>query len=179
MKYVERLTQAMTFLGEQERTVFLGQAVAYPGTGMTRTFAGVPRSKLRELPVMEEVQLGMAIGMSLVGMVPICVYPRINFLLLAVNQLVNHLDALPRYSAYRPKVIIRTSIATPVPLDPGPQHLGDYTGALAQMLQCVHVEKIVEPSRVLPAYRDAWTRSGSSLLVEFADRYEADDMRPA
>ena len=45
-----------------------------------------------ELPVAEEMQMGMSFGMSLDGTIPISIYPRWNFLLCAINQLVNHLD---------------------------------------------------------------------------------------
>ena len=97
MTYRTELTRAMTLLGQDPRTIVMGQAVAFPGTGMTATFAGVPKDQLLELPVAEDMQLGMAIGMSLAGYLPICVFPRWNFLLAATDQLVNHLDKLPLY----------------------------------------------------------------------------------
>lgn len=174
MTYLDNLTAAMTMLGGQPRALFLGQAIAVPGTGMTRTFAGVPREKLIELPVFEETQLGLAIGLSLGGFHPVvAVYPRINFLLLAINQLVNHLDAIPRYSAYRPRVIIRTTIATSTPLDPGPQHLGDYVHALRSMLTAVRVDRLMFAGDILPTYREAAERDGSSLIVEMTERYDS------
>ena len=78
------------------------------------------------------------------GTIPVSIFPRWNFLLLAANQLVNHLDKLPIYSngGYRPKVIIRTAVATDQPLDPGPQHLGDYSGPFAEMLATVRVARL-------------------------------------
>ena len=94
MKYFEELKRSMTWLGEQENTLFLGQAVAYPGTGMTNTLVDVPKAKLIEMPVNEDMQMGMSIGMSLNGTVPISIYPRWNFMILAANQIVNHLDKL-------------------------------------------------------------------------------------
>jgi pyruvate/2-oxoglutarate/acetoin dehydrogenase E1 component len=174
LTYLDNLTAAMTMLGERPRAVLLGQAVAVPGTGMTQTFAGVPREKLIELPVFEETQLGMAIGLSLDGSHPVvCVYPRINFLLLAVNQLVNHLDAIPRYSDYKPRVIIRTAVATPEPLNPGVQHLDDFSSALRSMLTVVRVDRLMFADQIMPAYRDALERDGSSLIVEFTERYDS------
>lgn len=175
MKYVDRLTAAMDMMAARN-TVFLGQAIAYPGTGMTQTFQNVPREQLIELPVVEDMQLGMSIGMSLADpMRPVVsVYPRINFLMCAMNQLLLHLDALPRYSEYRPQVIIRTAVATPAPLDPGPQHLGDYTGALQAMLQNVHVERILLGNEAVDAYRRAANRNGSTILVEYHDLYEVE-----
>ena len=37
MKYFDELKRSMTWLGSQEDTLFLGQAVEYEGTAMTNT----------------------------------------------------------------------------------------------------------------------------------------------
>ena len=55
MKYVDELTKAMDFLAKDSRTIFIGQAVEYPGTSMTDTLKNVPKNKLYELPVAEEM----------------------------------------------------------------------------------------------------------------------------
>ena len=44
-----------------------------------------------ELPVFEDVQMGLSTGLALQGFIPITCYPRFDFLILAMNQLVNHL----------------------------------------------------------------------------------------
>jgi pyruvate/2-oxoglutarate/acetoin dehydrogenase E1 component len=169
--YFEQLCAAMKMLSEHPRSIFMGQAVAQPGTSMSGTFRDVPREKLLELPVLEDCQMGMATGMSLNGDLPICCYPRINFMLLAMSQLVLHLDALPRYSAYRPKVIIRTAVATDNPLDPGPQHVGDYSNAFRLMLKNVVVVNVESDKAIVPLYRAAMEREGSTLLIERLARY--------
>ena len=84
-QYSAELTRAMTFLAEDERTVFLGQAVSAPGTAMYGTLEGVDIKKRIEFPVAEEFQMGVSIGLALTGLVPVSVFPRWNFLLLAVN----------------------------------------------------------------------------------------------
>lgn len=170
--YLDELTRAMEMIADSHpRAVFLGQAVAEKGTGMTASFADLDPAQLIELPVFEDCQMGMAIGMALAGDLPVCVYPRWNFLLLAANQLVNHLDKLPLYSGFFPKVIIRTSAPTDQPMNPGVQHLDDFTDAFRLMLKNVHVERIESAARVVPAYREALDRRGSSLLVEVAAMY--------
>lgn len=173
MTYKNEIARTMTWLGNRPRTIFIGQAVGFPGTAMFATLEGVPRSRRLELPVMEDAQLGMAIGMSLEGMTPVCIYPRINFLLLAVNQLVNHLDKLPRFgNGWRPRVIIRTAVAHNEPMDPGIQHLGDYSTALRLMLSHVAMVVLDRKTQIMQAYRDAIYRDGSTLLIEKAARYE-------
>lgn len=169
--YFDALTQAMTMLARDPRTVFLGQAVEFEGTAMFRTFSGVPGKQRLELPVAEDMQMGMAIGMALDGMIPVCIYPRINFLLLAMNQLVLHLDKLPIYSGYHPRVIIRTAVATPKPLDPGPQHLGNFIGVIAAMCESIHVTTVRGPQAVRRAYDNAMLRKESSIIVEHASLY--------
>jgi len=98
MNYAGELARAMHMLGERPNAIFMGQGVGCPGTTMSPTFAGVPATKLLEMPVAEDLQMGMAIGMALEGLLPVCVFPRWNFLICAANQLVNHLDRLPLYS---------------------------------------------------------------------------------
>jgi pyruvate/2-oxoglutarate/acetoin dehydrogenase E1 component len=168
--YFDALRAAMLMIAEEPRSIFMGQAMT-EGTAMAKTFRGIAPEKLLELPVMEDAQLGMATGMSLTGLIPVTCYPRVNFLLLAMSQLVLHLDALPRYSTWRPRVIVRTAIATPVPLDPGPQHLGDFTEAFCSMLQTVEVVRLDSADRIVPEYGKALQREGSTLLIERTELY--------
>ena len=161
----------MEMLAAQPNTIFMGQAVAYPGTAMFGTLRNVPMEKRVELPVAEDMQMGMAIGASLNGLLPICIYPRWNFLLLATSQLVLHLDKLPLYSDYRPKVIIRTAVATDSPLNPGVQHLGDFTDAYRSMLKTVVVRKIGQAQQVMSIYEAALKREKSTLIIESLSQY--------
>lgn len=151
--------------------IFVGQAVNYPGTAMYGTLDGVPDAQRLEFPVAENTQLGFCTGMALAGGLPVAIYPRINFLLEATSQLVQHLDKLPLYSAYRPRVIVRTAVASPEPLDPGPQHVGDYTDALAAMLSTVRIVRLYEVPQIALEYAAAIERGGSTVLVEYARLY--------
>lgn len=165
----------MNWLSDQDQTLFLGQAVAYPGTGMTNTLIDVRKDKLLEMPVVEEMQMGISIGLAINGSVPITIFPRWNFLLLATNQIVNHLDKLPLYSdgQFKPKVIIRTSIGSERPIHPQHQHVGDYTEAFRLMLTTCDVIRLGEPEDIFPAYEKAYLRQDgrSTILVEYGDYY--------
>lgn len=163
----------MAWLGEQDRVIFLGQGVGNAGTSMSDTFAGVPAAKRIELPVAEEMQVGMSVGMSLNGWVPVCVIPRWNFALRATDQIVNHLDRLRDYSGggYRPKVIIRIAAPSSSPFDPGPQHDGDFTEAFRLMLRTTQVVTLGDIDAIVPAYRRAFESLDSTILVEFTDQY--------
>ena len=64
------------------------------------------------------MQLGITNGLALNNFIPVSIFPRWNFLLLAANQLINHLDKLSVMSQgkFKTKVIIRTSIGSQRPL---------------------------------------------------------------
>ena len=174
-KYFDELSRAMTYLGEQENTIFLGQAVEYAGTAMTNTLKQVPRAKLLEMPVNEEMQMGITNGLAIAGSVPISIYPRWNFLILGANQLVNHLDKYSIYThgEYAPKAIIRVGIGSERPLNPQIQHAGDFTEGFKSLLSTVEVIRLDEPEDVFPAYHKAYNRTDgkSTILVEWGDYY--------
>ena len=175
MKYADELTKTMDFLSKDPRTIFLGQAVEYPGTAMTGTLKNVPKNKLYEIPVAEEMQLGITNGLALNNYIPISIFPRWNFLLLATNQLINHLDKFHVMSQgqFKTKVIIRTSVGSQRPLHPQQQHVGDFTEAFKKVLTTVEIIRLKEVSDIFPSYKKALNREDgkSTILVEYGDYY--------
>lgn len=173
MRYFDELKRSMEFLAQDPRVLFLGQAVGCAGTAMSNTLRDVPVEKLLELPVAEELQMGMSTGLALDGKVPVSIFPRWNFLMLALNQVINHLDKLSVMSngGYRPKVIIRTGIGSERPLHPQYQHVGDFTEALRLMCTTIDVIRLDEPDEIFPAYKHALEREDgrSTIIVEWGD----------
>jgi pyruvate/2-oxoglutarate/acetoin dehydrogenase E1 component len=167
MKYKEALTEAMTMLGKDERTIFLSQSILYPGTGMFETFAGVPDSKKIEMPVAENLQIGIAMGLALAGLIPICCFPRWNFALLAADGIVNHLDKMGM------KVIIRVGVGSQKPLDPGPQHVGNYSEPFRQMTNSIIYSSLFSAEIIHTQYQWALKRDKSTILTEFMEHYES------
>lgn len=172
-EYKERVIEAMEMLGKDPRTIFIGQTVGCKGSAIYTTLQKVPVEKRIELPVMEDVQMGMTSGMALKGYIPISVYPRFDFLVLATNQLVNHLDKFEEMSdgAFKPRAIIRTMTGSKRPLDAGPQHTQDHTEAYRLMLRNMNVIRLEKAEDIIPAYARALESDKSSLLVEIADLY--------
>lgn len=160
------VVRAMNALAEHPRTVFVGQSVRYDGARIFSTLEGVPMQRRREHPVIEDHQLGYSIGLAMRGLIPVCIYPRIDFLLLAMNQLVNHLDKIPTLWGIHPKVIVRTTVGTKKPLDAGPQHTQNHTGAIRSMLQSVRVEEVTSAHEVEETYLRALHERQSFLIVE-------------
>lgn len=171
--YYHELCRAMALVADHPKAIFLGQGVAVAGTTMSSTFRNVPHEQRLEFPVAEELQMGCAIGMALGGYLPICIFPRWNFMLRAADQLVNHLDRLPLYSdgGYRPKVIIRTAVPSTRPFNPGPQHDDDFSEPFRIMLRTVHVQRLVFAGEIVERYQEALDRTNSTILVEFTDHY--------
>ena len=165
----------MEYLAEDPTAIFLGQAVAYAGTAMSNTLKDISLYRKVEIPVDEDMQMGMTNGLALQGKLPVSIFPRWNFFLLATNQLVNHLDKFSEMSAggYQPKAIIRTGIGSERPLHPGHQHIGDYTDAYRKMLNNVEIIRLENPEDIFPAYEKAHTRNDgkSTILVEYGDYY--------
>jgi len=171
LDYIYETKRAMNYLGEQPDTVFLGQTVCDDGSPMYRSLINVPISKKIEMPVAEEMQMGISIGMALDGYIPVSVYPRIDFLLCAINELVNHLDKIPEMSngEFRPGVIIRTQIGNTKPLYPGIQHCGNHYQALKLLCPNMRVIKLSDANAVKQTYRQAYrfAKEGiSSIIIE-------------
>lgn len=174
MTYRESIIAAMNWLGTKSDTLFVGQTVLAGGSYLGATLEAVPESKRVEWPVAEEMQLGASLGMALAD--DICVislYPRMDFLLLAMNQLVNHVDKIGVMSEFKmnPRLIIRTSIGSKKPLDGGCQHTGNYANAIREMLTTVKVCEIATPKLAIELYQRAYDEGGTWLMVEDGSRY--------
>lgn len=165
----------MDWLSQKPDTYFLGQAVEYPGTAMSNTLKDVDRSKLKEFPVNEDMQMGFTLGMALSGTVPISIFPRWNFLILATNQLVNHVDKIKLMSdnEFKPKIIIRTSIGSQRPLHPQHQHIGDFTYGFRAMCDFVDIIRLDEPHQIFESFVYSYERTDGkpTILVEWGDFY--------
>ena len=169
--FTEACTQAMQELARDPRVIFLGQNVLYPGHVGYDSMKSIPDDRKIEVPVAENTQMGMSTGLALAGYVPVTIYPRIDFLLLAMDQLVNHLDKLEAMSQgqFRPQVIVRTMLGATYPLDPGPQHSGDYSFAFRSMLTNIQVWIVNDPAEIVDTYQEV-LRSGHAGIVVEVDR---------
>lgn len=172
--YANNLKLAMNEIAKDPKVIFLGQAVEFKGTSMSETLSDVPNQQRFEFPVEEDMQLGVSIGLALGGFVPVSIFPRWNFLLLATNQLINHLDKFPEMlpGNIPPKVIIRTGVGSTSPLHPGPQHTGDFTDSFANMAKNLEFIRLDDEREIVPAYKFAVEREDgvSTVLVEYSDR---------
>jgi len=175
MKYKKELIKSMNYLSKKSNTIFLGQSIKYSGNAIYNTLIDVPKRKKIEMPVFEDTQMGISIGLALNGFVPITCYPRFDFLILAFNQLVNHLDKIREMSRneIRPRILIRTSIGSKKPLNGGPQHTQNYTKIFKSTLKEVKVVLLDSPDKIFYFFKKAYfdKESRSYLFIENGDFY--------
>ena len=176
MNYLEEITRAMTFLGQKNDLLVVGQTTLYPGTNCFKTLLKIDNSKKIEMPVAESFQFGLSIGLCLQGYVILNLYPRMNFLLCAIEPLVNYLDKIKEIShnEYKIKMIIRTLIGSEKPLYPGVSHIGDFTDFFKLLLKNTEVIRLDESEQIFESYQKAYERidGKSTLLIEWANKYD-------
>jgi pyruvate/2-oxoglutarate/acetoin dehydrogenase E1 component len=173
MNYKEEVFKGMEILNSHPKTIFMGQAIEYKGTALTHQVKNFPPEKLLELPVAEELQAGIALGLALEGYIPVSLYPRMNFIILAMNQIVNHLDKWEAMSMgeSKPKVIMKAVVGSQYPLDPGHQHKANYAQSFKDACTNIDIVELIYPEEIVPAYEQALKSDRSTLIIEHGDLY--------
>lgn len=172
-KYSFEIIKSMNFLSKKKDTIFLGQSVIYPGNLLYKTLKQVSKKKKIELPVFEEVQMGMSIGMSLNKTLPITCFPRFDFLLCAMNQLVNHADKIEiiTLKQHLPRMIIRVLVGAKRPLDGGEQHTQNYVKIIKKMFKTIKVYDLKNEKLIFKSYKEAYMNKKINLMVEYSEKY--------
>lgn len=169
--YKDALTNAMTELAKLEDTIFIGQQIVYAGNPMSTTLGDVPKEKMIEVPVMEETQMGMSLGMAITGKTVVTFYPRWDFIVSATNQLVNHLDKFQLMTEKKVNIIIRLGKGSDKPLDPGHQHKGNYFEEFKSICKNIEFHDLKTPNDIELAYKYATKEGGIHVLVEYPELY--------
>jgi pyruvate/2-oxoglutarate/acetoin dehydrogenase E1 component len=171
--YKDALTDAMKNLAELENSIFIGQQIVYQGNPMSATLKFVPNQKMIEVPVMEESQMGMSLGMAMADKFVVTFYPRWDFLICATNQLVNHIDKINLMSMgnWKPNMIIRVGKGSDKPLDPGYQHKGNYFDEFKSLCPNIEFHDLKTPIDIELSYKYATDNGGIHCLVEYPELY--------
>lgn len=174
MSYKGMISYAMDSLASVDSSIFIGYNLANASCSYG-TLKNIPRNKIIEMPVAEQLMTGMAIGMSLDGMLPVLIFERQDFMLLALDQLVNHLSKICDMSEgeFNPRIIIRAIVGKTNPFDPGIQHRQNYTDVLKKLCNFPVVECKTEAD-IYGAYFKAIFSPSSTMVVEYADLYQED-----
>jgi pyruvate/2-oxoglutarate/acetoin dehydrogenase E1 component len=180
MTYKEEITWANTQLARDPRVVFLGYGITK--THAMGTLKDVAPSQLIEMPVAENLMAGAAIGLALSGARPVVYFERCDFILNALDAIVNHLNALPiisqragaDVSEFSPAVIFRVVVGNKhQPLYTGHTHTQDFAESLRLMVN-FPVHRLLFRTDVATSYghaRQLQTQGKSCALFEYKDEY--------
>lgn len=163
-EYHNEIKYQMEEFAKDPKILFLGQQVL--SEDFYDILTNVPLHARREMPVAEDMQLGISIGLSLEGYLPISIYQRMDFIPRAMDQLVNHLNLISQLSRniFVPKVIIFTTIGTKKPLDVGLQHSGDLTELMKKACN-FPVFLVTNKDEVIGAFNFARYSGGSTMII--------------
>ena len=169
ISYKDAMNEAMTELGKLG-AIFIGYNVA-KGDAMG-TLKEVPHDQKLETPVAENLMTGLAIGMSFEGFLPVVYFERHDFMLVAMDAIVNHIDKIERIShgAFKVPLIIRAVTADAGPFYSGITHSQDFT----EMLRSAVDFPIYDPrngNEVLSAFRNAVRSRKPAAIIERKSRY--------
>ena len=170
-EYKIALTNAMTTLSKLDETIFIGQQIVYAGNPMSTTLTDVPKEKMIEVPVMEETQMGMSLGVAITGKTVISFYPRWDFVISAANQLINHVDKYELMTGKKVNILIRVGKGADVPLDPGHQHKANYINEFKSMCPNIEIHDLKTWQDVELSYKYAIENGGVHVLAEYPELY--------
>ncbi len=179
LSYKDELRLANERLAEDPLVCFIGYGVRIGGRA-GGTLKNVPDSQLIEMPVAESLMLSFAIGLALKGRRPVVYFERMDFILNAMDAMVNHLNKIEEISReeFAPTVLIRALVGgTKKPLYTGATHVQDFSEGIRKMVS-FPVVQLTRPEQIAPTYAECHQLlSGqvgsrcreSSLLVEYKD----------
>lgn len=169
ISYKEAMNLAMKELGD-EGAIFIGYNVA-KGDAMGTLKEVLAEQKL-ETPVAENLMSGLAIGMSFEEFLPILYFERHDFMMVAMDAIVNHIDKIERIShgEFKVPVIIRAVTADGGPFYSGITHSQDFT----EVLKAAVTFPVYDPKNgkeILEAFRNARESKRPAIIIERKSRY--------
>lgn len=162
----------MELLAQDPRTVFIGYNITH-GSRAYGTLATIPIDKCIEAPVAENLMTGLAIGMALYGYRPVLFFERHDFMLNAADALVNHLSKIEAVSKgeFKAPVIVRATVGGSKPINPGLQHINDYSIFFRSALSFpVYEHRTAED--IIKGYREALQSSRPTMFIERRDLFD-------
>lgn len=172
MTLKEQLTSTMEELSRNDKVIFLGEGLidASPIYG---TMINVPKNKVIEMPIAENLIVGASIGLALEGYIPVVVFQRMDFMLCAADAIINHLCLMPKMSGGRITlpVIIRTVVGSQdiKKFNVGMQHSKDLTYIFSPYINTITLKP---EYNVKELYLKQLEHPEPVMIVEWKDDYE-------
>ena len=173
MTYIGEIKKSMLLVSKHRNSLFLGQSVKVPGNLLYDSLSKISNSKKIELPIFEDTQMGISIGLSLNGFIPVTCYPRFDFFILSLNQTINHLDKIKDISSneFNPFVIVRVLVGSKKPMDAGLQHTQNYFQELKSMCKNIKVVNLNNKKKIFKSYKECLKKKKSTIFVEYSELY--------
>ncbi len=171
MKYGEAVKKSMDLLAQDPRVLFIGYNLTR-GSRAYGSLKDIPPEKIIEMPVAENLMTGLSIGLAIEDFRPVLIFERHDFMPNALDALVNHLDKLEELSCgqYCSPVIVRAIVGSKSPIDPGPQHMQDFTNAFRAMFK-MPIYDPKGPKEILSIYNKALSLNNPVIVIERRDSY--------
>ena len=176
MTYKSIISDSLYEISKDPLVYHIGYNTLYGRAG--NTLSGIKEEQMMETPEAENLMMGVAIGMSLEGYLPVVHFERMDFILNALDSIVNHLDKMEKMSKgeFKPACIIRCVVGnTKKPLYTGLTHTQDFTNALIEMVDMPVITLNHAPiikQRYVRAYNDMRLRHKSTMLIEYKDKWD-------
>lgn len=170
MSYKDSLQTAMLELAQDPLVRFVGYGLKFGGRA-GGSLIGIRDEIIHEMPVAENLMVGVAIGMALVGLKPVVYIERYDFSLNCADAIVNHADKIATMSRgeFKPAVILRCVVGnTKKPLFTGETHTQNFAEAFASMLE-MPVCELTHAEHIEPIFAEAHAameRGESTMIVE-------------
>jgi pyruvate dehydrogenase E1 component beta subunit len=179
MTFAEALRAATIQAMEADDRVFLyGQGINDPG-GFLGSTVGIrdrfSQARCFDVPLSEESLIGLGVGAALLDRRPVYVALRIDFLLLAMNQIVNHAAKWPAMSGYQSTVPLTIRSIIGKDWGQGAQHSGAYHAMFSQVpgLEVVMPANVNDAARLLLT---ALQSESPTIFIESKPLYDLDDL---
>jgi pyruvate/2-oxoglutarate/acetoin dehydrogenase E1 component len=169
---LSNITADMTWLAQQDKVVFLGEGLL-KGDRIYNTMQGVGLSKCLEMPIAENLIMGCAIGLALEGWKPVVIFQRMDFMLIAADQIINHLALIPEMSngQFKPFVMIRAGVGSQcAKFDVGAQHRHDFRGVFSPYIETHEYNPEI--------YRSMFNLERTCIIIERKDMYDRSYLTP-
>ena len=115
---------------------------------------------------------GLGIGMSFEGFYPVVYFERHDFMLGAMDALINHIDKIERIShgEFKVPILIRAVTADAGPFYSGITHSQDFTNILRVGVELPVLDPM-DGTQVLNAFRQAYQSKSPVIVVERKSLY--------
>lgn len=169
IKYSEAVMVAMENIAKNNG-IFIGYNVLY-GNAMG-ALKNVPDNQKIETPVTENLMMGIGIGMSFEGYKPVVYFERHDFMMVAADSIVNHLNHIERLShgEYKCPVIIRSIVANSGPFYSGITHSQDFTEGFKRLIE-FPIYQPTTGNEIISCYNQALQSKRPSMIVERKNYY--------